>query len=370
MPVPSSFAARRGHTLALLAQARSAETLEQVRIAALGRKGWLTAALRDISQLPPPERRAAGQKLNQIKASIQHALASAQRRVKTAGETFAVKPSAADASLPVETSPLLAGRIHPLSQVLDETLAIFASLGFQTAAGPEIESEDYNFTALNIPAGHPAREMHDTFYLTAASADGEPLLLRTHTSPVQIRAMETLTPPVRLIAPGRVYRCDSDRTHTPMFHQIEALVIEEDIHMGHLLGLMKTFLARCFGESEIMLRVRPSYFPFTEPSVEIDVAFTPDGHRAAIEGEGIGEDEIRWLEIAGAGMVHRNVLRRMRLDYDRHQGFAFGLGLDRLAALKYGLPDLRAFFAGDLGWIQSAGLSPFASPAPAIFDAG
>ena len=251
--------------------------------------------------------------------------------------------------------PLAEGRIHPVSQVSDEITEIFADMGFSIAEGPDIETDFNNFTALNIPPEHPARQDHDTFYF-APSADGTRPLLRTHTSPVQIRTMLKEKPPLRIIAPGRVYRCDSDQTHTPMFHQVEGLVIDEETHLGHLKWVLEEFCKAFFEVPEVKMRFRASHFPFTEPSMEVDIGYSRKGDEIRI-GEGD-----QWLEILGCGMVHPNVLRNVGLDPERYQGFAFGLGIDRIAMLKYGMPDLRAFFAGDLRWLKHYGFPPLAIP--------
>jgi phenylalanyl-tRNA synthetase alpha chain len=257
--------------------------------------------------------------------------------------------------LSVREGPLQEGRIHPVSQVTDEITEIFADMGFSIAEGPDIETDFNNFTALNIPPEHPARQDHDTFYF-APAPDGTRALLRTHTSPVQIRTMLREKPPLRIIAPGRVYRCDSDQTHTPMFHQVEGLVIDEETHLGHLKWVLEEFCKAFFEVKQVKMRFRASHFPFTEPSMEVDIGYAKAGDEIRI-GEGD-----QWLEILGCGMVHPNVLRNVGLDPDRYQGFAFGLGIDRIAMLKYGMPDLRAFFAGDLRWLKHYGFPPLAIP--------
>ena len=250
-------------------------------------------------------------------------------------------------SLPVDIGPQ--GTVHPVSQVMDELAEIFADLGFSVAEGPEIETQWYNFTALNMPENHPARAMQDTFYLEPRDDEAEPRVLRTHTSPVQIRTMESNPPPIRIIAPGRVYRSDSDATHTPMFHQIEGLVIDRAIHMGHLKWTLETFLKAFFERDDIAIRMRPSYFPFTEPSAEVDVGYSVEKGRRIVGGqEG-------WMEVLGSGMVHPRVIANVGLDPDEWQGFAFGTGVDRLAMLKYGMNDLRAFFDGDIRWLKHYG---------------
>jgi len=260
-----------------------------------------------------------------------------------------------DVTLPVRPGPLVEGRIHPVSQVVDEVTAICADLGFSVAEGPDIETDFYNFTALNIPPEHPARQMHDTFYF-GEQEDGSRYLLRTHTSPVQIRTMQSVKPPIRVVIPGRTYRCDSDQTHTPMFHQLEGLVIDKQTHLGHLKWVLQEFCRAFFEIDNVRMRFRPSHFPFTEPSMEVDIACKREGGEVRL---GEGED---WLEILGCGMVHPNVLRHCNLDPDIYQGFAWGIGLDRLAMLKYGAPDLRAFFDADARWIRHYGFRPLDLP--------
>lgn len=260
-----------------------------------------------------------------------------------------------DVTLPLREPPAELGRIHPISQVTDEITAIFADMGFRIAEGPDIETDQHNFTALNFPVGHPAREMHDTFFFNP-KPDGSRLLLRTHTSPVQIRTMLSSKPPIRVVCPGRTYRCDSDQTHTPMFHQVEGLVIDTGSHLGHLKWILEEFCKAFFEVPDVKMRFRPSFFPFTEPSMEVDIQCRR------------GKDEIRfgegedWLEILGCGMVHPNVLRNCGIDPDVYQGFAWGMGIDRIAMLKYGLPDLRAFFEADVRWLKHYGFRPLDFP--------
>ena len=260
-----------------------------------------------------------------------------------------------DISLPVRVSGLESGRIHPITQVVDELTAIFHDMGFSVAEGPDIETDEYNFTMLNFPLGHPAREMHDTFFM-APKADGTRHVLRTHTSPVQIRTMLNQKPPIRVIIPGRTYRCDSDQTHTPMFHQVEGLVIDQSSHMGHLKWILEEFCKAFFEVEQVKMRFRPSHFPFTEPSMEVDIQCRRSGSEIRF---GEGED---WLEILGCGMVHPNVIRNCGLDPDVYQGFAWGMGIDRIAMLKYGMPDLRAFFDADQRWIDHYGFRPLDLP--------
>ena len=329
--------------------------LEEVRVAALGKKGRVSELMQGLGALPPEERRSYGQAVNSLKESVAAALEA--RRAVLAREATAEKLALerADVTLPVREGPLAEGRIHPVSQVTDEITEIFADMGFAIAEGPDIETDFNNFTALNIPPEHPARQDHDTFYF-AEAPDGSRPVLRTHTSPVQIRTMLREKPPLRIIAPGRVYRCDSDQTHTPMFHQVEGLVIDEETHLGHLKWVLEEFCKAFFEVPEVKMRFRASHFPFTEPSMEVDIGYAKVGEEIRI-GEGD-----RWLEILGCGMVHPNVPKNVGLDPDRYQGFAFGLGIDRIAMLKYGMPDLRAFFAGDLRWLTHYGFPPLAIP--------
>ncbi len=338
-----------------IARAATLGALDEVRVAALGKKGRVSELMQGLSSLPPEERRRYGQAVNSLKESVIAALEA--RREVLAREATAEKLASerADVTLPVREGPLAEGRIHPVSQVTDEITEIFADMGFAIAEGPDIETDFNNFTALNIPPEHPARQDHDTFYF-AEAPDGSRPVLRTHTSPVQIRTMLKQKPPLRIIAPGRVYRCDSDQTHTPMFHQVEGLVIDEETHLGHLKWVLEEFCKAFFEVPEVRMRFRASHFPFTEPSMEVDIGYAKLGDEIRI-GEGD-----RWLEILGCGMVHPNVLKNVGLDPDRYQGFAFGLGIDRIAMLKYGMPDLRAFFSGDLRWLSHYGFPPLAVP--------
>jgi len=323
--------------------------LEQVRVAALGKKGRVADLMQRLGKLPPEERKSFGAAVNALKDRVGTALEARKGELAAAALTARLASERADVTLPVRPGPLAEGRIHPVSQVYDEVIEIFADMGFSVAEGPDIETDDLNFTKLNIPAEHPARQEHDTFYLHP-KADGSRLLLRTHTSPVQVRTMVSQKPPIRVIAPGRVYRCDSDQTHTPMFHQIEGLVIDESTHLGHLKWTLEEFCKAFFEVDEVKMRFRASHFPFTEPSMEVDI------DAAAIGKPG------RWLEILGSGMVHPNVIRNCGLDPERYQGFAFGMGLDRIAILKYGIPDLREMFAADLRWLKHYGFVPLDVP--------
>ncbi len=329
--------------------------LEAVRIAALGKQGSVSALLKTMGGMSPEERQTHGPIINGLRESITSALTAKKAELETAELNRRLATERIDMTLPAYETPR--GTIHPVSQVMDELAEIFADMGFAVAEGPEIEDDWHNFTALNIPETHPARAMHDTFYFPdEMGRDGQKMVLRTHTSPVQIRTMTSQEPPIRIIAPGRVYRSDSDATHTPMFHQIEGLVIDKGIHLGHLKWTLETFLKAYFEREDVVLRLRPSYFPFTEPSVEVDVGYSVINGKRVIGGsEG-------WMEVLGSGMVHRKVIEACGLDPDVWQGFAFGTGVDRLAMLKYGMDDLRAFFDGDNRWLQHYGFNALDVP--------
>ncbi|WP_370675841.1 phenylalanine--tRNA ligase subunit alpha [Pleomorphomonas sp. PLEO] len=329
--------------------------LEGVRVTTLGKQGSVSALLKTLGAMSPDERRTRGATINALKDRVGLAIADRKAVLKASALDARLARETVDISLPVRPGPLAEGRIHPVSQVIDEITAIFTDMGFAVAEGPDIETDHYNFTALNFPPDHPAREMHDTFFLKPKE-DGSRLLLRTHTSPVQVRTMEKQKPPIRIIAPGRTYRCDSDATHTPMFHQVEGLVIDETTHFGHLKWVLEEFLKAFFEVDEVKTRFRPSFFPFTEPSMEVDVGCRRSGSEIRI---GEGDD---WLEILGCGMVHPNVIRAAGLDPDVYQGFAFGMGIDRIAMLKYGMPDLRAFFDADARWLKHYGFRPLDLP--------
>jgi phenylalanyl-tRNA synthetase alpha chain len=327
-----------------IAGATTLAELEAVRVGALGKKGRMAEQMAKLATLPPEQRRDFGAANNAVKEAVTASLENRRTALEAAALDARLSSERADVTLPVRSGPEALGRIHPVSQVFDECVEIFADLGFEVAEGPDIETDEMNFGKLNIPAEHPARQEHDTFYFPP-KADGSRLLLRTHTSPVQIRTMQASKPPIRIIAPGRVYRCDSDQTHTPMFHQIEGLVIDESTHMGHLKWVLEEFCKAFFEVSDVKMRFRASHFPFTEPSMEVDIG-----------AEAIGKPG-RWLEILGCGMVHPNVLKNCGLDPERYQGFAFGMGLDRICMLKYGVPDLRSFFSADLRWLRHYGFS-------------
>jgi len=327
--------------------------LESIRVATLGKKGSVSSLMKGMGGMSPDERKVMGPALNGLKNDVASIIAERRSTLETEALDARLRDERVDVTLPVREHPQ--GRVHPISQVMDEISEIFANLGFDVAEGPDLETDFYNFSALNIPEEHPARQMHDTFYLKP-DANGDRKVLRTHTSPVQIRTMMSQEPPIRIIAPGRTYRSDSDTTHTPMFHQVEGLVIDKDIHLGHLKGTLEAFLKAFFEVDNVTLRLRPSYFPFTEPSMEVDVQCTFGDGTVKI---GDGND---WLEILGSGMVHTNVLKACNLDPDVYQGFAFGCGIDRLAMLKYGMSDLRAFFDSDLRWLRHYGFSALKLP--------
>ncbi|HUG62977.1 MAG TPA: phenylalanine--tRNA ligase subunit alpha [Methylomirabilota bacterium] len=330
-------------------------TLEAVRVSVLGKKGALSELLKTLGAMSPDDRRTRGAAINETRDRVAAALAVRREVLRRAALETRLARETVDVTLPVRPAPIEEGRVHPVSQVIDEITAIFADMGFAVAEGPDIETDHYNFTALNFPADHPAREMHDTFFFNPKE-DGSRLLLRTHTSPVQIRTMEAQRPPIRVVIPGRTYRCDSDATHTPMFHQVEGLVIDRHSHFGHLKWVLESFLKAFFEVDEVKTRFRPSFFPFTEPSMEVDVGCDRSGSEIRI---GEGDD---WLEILGCGMVHPNVIRGVGLDPDEFQGFAWGMGIDRIAMLKYGMPDLRAFFDADVRWLKHYGFRPLDLP--------
>ena len=342
-------------TLAAIDAASDESALEAARVAALGKKGSISALLATLGKLTPDERKSRGAAINGLRDKVAGALAARRAVLKDTALEAQLKREAVDVTLPVRLPGIETGRIHPISQVMDEIVAIFADMGFSVAEGPDIESDDYNFGKLNFPPGHPAREMHDTFFL-APNAEGERMVLRTHTSPVQVRTMLAQKPPIRIICPGRTYRRDADQTHTPMFHQIEGLVVDDRATLANLKWVLEEFCKAFFEAPRIGMRFRPSFFPFTSPSLEVDIQCRRSGDEIRF---GEGED---WLEILGCGMVHPNVLTNCGIDPEVYQGFAWGIGLDRLAMLKYGLPDLRDFFDADLRWINHYGFKPLDIP--------
>jgi phenylalanyl-tRNA synthetase alpha chain len=327
--------------------AESLQALDSVRVALLGKSGEITARLKSLGSMDPETRAAEAPKVHALREAVTDAIASRKSALEDAELERKLATETIDLSLPAPETPQ--GTVHPVSQVMDELAEIFADLGFSVAEGPEIETQYYNFSALNMGETHPARAMMDTFYLEPRAPGEDPCVLRTHTSPVQIRAAESHGAPLYVIAPGRVYRSDSDATHTPMFHQVEGLVIDRHITLGHLKWTLETFLKAFFERDDVVLRLRPSYFPFTEPSAEVDVGWSMEKGRRVVGGsEG-------WMEVLGSGMVHPKVISACGLDPDEWQGFAFGTGVDRLAMLKYGMDDLRAFFDGDLRWLKHYG---------------
>lgn len=349
---PSEIETLTATYLARIAQADDA-ALEAVRVEALGKQGRVSLMMKQLGQMSPDERQDMGPRLNSLRDTLQGAIAARRADLAAAAMEAQLLAERVDASLPAPATRI--GSIHPIGRVMEELSEIFADMGFSLAEGPDIESDFHNFTALNFPPKHPARDMHDTFFLQPNAA-GERKVLRTHTSPVQVRTMLGQKPPIRIIAMGRTFRKDSDQTHTPMFHQIEGLVIDESSTMADLKGVLMALMRAFFEVDSVDVRFRPHHFPFTEPSAEMDVRCDRSGGRIVI---GQGQD---WLEILGCGMVHPNVLRNCGIDPEMHQGYAFGIGVDRLAMLKYGIPDLRDFFAADTRWLKHYGFSPFLAP--------
>jgi phenylalanyl-tRNA synthetase alpha chain len=336
-----------------IAAASDEASLESIRVGTLGKKGSISEQMKSLGTMSPDERKTAGAALNVLKDTVTDAIAARKAVLQEAQLELRLASEKIDVTLPTRGEPR--GTVHPVSQVWEEVVQIFGDLGFGVAEGPHIEDDFHNFTALNIPQEHPARQEHDTFYFNE-KADGSRMVLRTHTSPVQIRTMLSSKPPIRIIAPGRTFRCDSDMTHTPMFNQIEGLVIDETTHMGHLKWILAEFCKSFFEVDDVKMRFRASHFPFTEPSMEVDINCSWEGGQVKI-GQGSS-----WLEILGSGMVHPNVIKAGGLDPDKYQGFAFGMGLDRIAMLKYGIPDLRAFFEADLRWLRHYGFRALQVP--------
>jgi phenylalanyl-tRNA synthetase alpha chain len=350
----TDIAALQSSLLAEIAAAQDEAALENIRVAALGKKGSVSEKLKTLGAMSPEERKVQGPPLNGLRDAVSEAIAARKAELADAALDERLKTEIVDVSLPPAPEP--EGGIHPITQVLDEITAIFADMGFAVAEGPDVEYDDYNFTKLNIPPDHPSRQMQDTFYV-ARQADGSAHVLRTHTSPVQVRVMLKQKPPIRIISPGRTYRVDSDATHSPMFHQVEALVVDEGIHLGHLKWTVEEFCKAFFEIDDIEIRGRPSYFPFTEPSLEWDMRCD-----RSVPGKitfGHGND---WLELGGSGLVHPKVLANCGIDPSLYQGFAFGFGLDRMAMLKYGIPDIRSFFESDLRWLRHYGFAALDIP--------
>jgi len=343
----------RDEILKACAAASEVAAVEAVRVDALGKKGRVTELMKTMGSLSPDERKAFGQQINAVKDEITAAIDARKKELEASALDARMAHEVLDVTLPIR--PEGRGSLHPISQTIEELTAIFGTMGFEVAEGPDVEDDFHNFTALNFPPGHPAREMHDTFFLPADEA-GNRYLLRTHTSPVQVRTMMSKQPPIRVIIPGRTYRCDYDMTHTPMFHQMELLVIEKNITMAHLRGCLAEFVRVYFGVDDLATRFRPSFFPFTEPSAEMDIGCSRQGGELKIGNFG------DWLEILGCGMVHPNVLKACGLDPEEYQGFAAGLGVERIAMLKYGIPDLRTFFESDLRWLRHYGFAALDVP--------
>ncbi len=342
--------------LADIAAAADEAAIEAVRVSAMGKKGSVSELLKTLGGMSAEERQVKGPVINGLKNRVTEALAARKAELKDLAIAARLAAETVDVTLPVRQSPAERGRIHPISQVIDEIAAIFGDLGFAIAEGPDVETDYYNFTALNFPEGHPAREMHDTFFFQP-DEKGERKLLRTHTSPVQIRTMERQKPPIRIVIPGKTYRQDSDATHSPMFHQVEGLVIDKSANVANMKWVLEEFCKAFFEVPSVKMRFRPSFFPFTEPSLEVDIQC--DRSRPGEVRFGEGSD---WMEILGCGMVHPNVLRAGGLDPDEYQGFAWGMGIDRIAMLKYGMPDLRAFFDADVRWLSHYGFRPLDMP--------
>ncbi|MGH1557044.1 phenylalanine--tRNA ligase subunit alpha [Caulobacter segnis] len=357
MPVMTDLNTLEADVLAQVAAAGDLPTLDAVRVAAVGKTGSISGLLKTLGAMSPEERKTQGAAINALRDKVTEAIA-AKKAALEAAETRRASGQRDPGPLPARPLPPQGQRPPATMQTMDEMVAIFAEMGFAVAEGPDIEDDFHNFTALNFPPKHPAREMHDTFFFNTKES-GERMLLRTHTSPVQVRTMVSQKPPIRIIAPGRTYRVDNDATHTPVFHQVEGLVIDKGIHMGHLKWTLETFLARFFETDAVTTQFRPHHFPFTEPSAEMDVRCDRSGGEIKI-GQGTS-----WLEILGCGMVHPNVLRACGIDPDEYQGFAFGMGVDRLGMLKYGMPDLRDMWSSDVRWLSHYGFSAFAAPNPA-----
>ena len=339
--------------LAQISSAADEAALEAVRVSALGKKGAISERMKSLGTMSPDERREAGAALNVLKDRVADAISIRKTALQEAALEARLVSERIDITLPVR--PQASGTVHPVSQVWEEVVQIFGDLGFAVAEGPHIEDDFHNFTALNIPPEHPARQEHDTFYFNEKPG-GSRMLLRTHTSPVQIRTMLASKPPIRIIAPGRTFRCDSDMTHTPMFNQIEGLILDGTTHLGNLKWILAEFCKAFFEVDDVKMRFRASHFPFTEPSMEVDINYSREDGQLKI---GTGD---KWLEILGSGMVHPNVIRAGGMDPDKVQGWAFGMGLDRIAMLKYGIPDLRAFFEADLRWLRHYGFKSLQVP--------
>ncbi len=345
----------RARPLDAIAAAGDLGALDAVRVQYLGKSGAVTGLLKQVGSLPADERKIFGERVNQVRDALANDIGSKQKQLEIAALSQKLQQETVDVSLPV--APQTMGQIHPITQTIDEIVAIFAQMGFAMQTGPEIEDDFHNFTALNFAEDHPARSMHDTFFLEPEK-DGSQRLLRTHTSTVQIRTMKTRKPPLKIIVPGRVYRSEMDATHAAMFHQVEGFIVDEigAFHMGHLKGCLIDFVQAFFNAPNCPVRFRPSYFPFTEPSAEVDIGY------ARRDGKIILGERDKWMEVLGCGMIHPEVLRNCDIDPEKYQGFAFGLGVERFAMLKYGIPDLRAMFDSDLRWLKHYGFSVLDQP--------
>lgn len=341
-------------------KAANLNALDQIRVQFLGKSGSVTGLLKQVGTLPPEQRKSFGEQVNVLRDELSNVLTEKQKQLEVAALNEKLASETIDVTLPPETKAL--GNIHPITQTIDEIVSIFASMGFNLVTGPEIEDDFHNFTALNFPADHPARSMHDTFFLEPDAPGEAPKLLRTHTSTVQVRTMLEQKPPIKIIVPGRVFRSEMDATHTAMFHQVEGLIVDKigNFTMAHLKGCLTDFIQAIFNLENCPVRFRPSFFPFTEPSAEVDIGY------ARRDGKVILGERDKWMEILGCGMVHPNVLRACGIDPDIYQGFAFGMGVERVAMLKYGIPDLRDMFDSDLRWLKHYGFSIFEQPNRAL----
>ncbi len=339
-----------------IAATSNEDAIEAVRVGAIGKKGTVSEKLKTLGGMAAEERQVMGPAINGLRDRVTAAINDRKAALRDAAIEARLVAETVDVTLPVATSPVERGRIHPIAQVIDEITAIFADMGFAIAEGPDVETDYYNFTALNFPDGHPAREMHDTFFFRP-DAEGNRKLLRTHTSPVQIRTMLAQQPPIRIVIPGKTYRMDSDATHSPMFHQVEGLVIDRSANVANMKWVLEEFCKAFFEVPSLNMRFRPSFFPFTEPSLEVDIQCDRSKPGEVLFGQGSD-----WMEILGCGMVHPNVLKNCGLDPDEYQGFAWGMGIDRIAMLKYGMPDLRDFFEADVRWLNHYGFRPLDMP--------
>ena len=361
----TDIAQLKNELTAEITAANDLQSLDDVRVTVLGKKGRITALMKTLGGMDPEERKTTGQALNVLKDEIADLIKSQERSLKKQAMDERLATEVADITL--DTRPAPKGSIHPISQTIEELVSIFGAMGFQVAEGPDIEDDWHNFTALNFPPGHPAREMQDTFFLPTDADESDPerakKLLRTHTSSVQIRHMvENEQPPIKTICFGRTYRSDFDMTHTPMFHQMECLYVDKGVTMAHLKGCLTDFVRAFFKLDDLPVRFRPSFFPFVEPGAEVDIGYTKKADGGIKLGAAKDGEEQQWMEILGSGMVHPNVLKNCGIDPDEYQGFAFGMGIERATMLKYGIPDLRTFFESDVRWLEHYGFDPLIRP--------